>query len=108
MSASSQEGTETIPSYRTLPFFEPSKTIAVLGRRVFAAGPVPETLDCVHRITAEYLGAAWLAQAVRAGLPIGRVIALMGVDGHPAPELRGAIRRCAVAPDKRRDAPTGP
>jgi len=52
-------------------------------------GRWPETVDCVHRITAEYLGAAWLAQAVRAGLPIGRVIALMGVDGHPAPELRG-------------------
>jgi hypothetical protein len=42
-----------------------------------------------YRTSAEYLGAAWLAQAVRAGLPIGRVIALMGVDGHPAPELRG-------------------
>jgi hypothetical protein len=66
-----------------------SKTIAVLGRRVFAAGPVPESVDCVHRTTAEYLGAAWLAHAVRAGLPIGRVIALTGVDGHPAPELRG-------------------
>jgi hypothetical protein len=89
ISLADQEGTETIPSYRTLPFFEPSKTIAVLGRRVFAVGPVPETVDYVHRTTAEYLGAAWLAQAVRAGLPIGRVIALMGVDGHPAPELRG-------------------
>ena len=89
ISLADQEGTETIPSYRTLPFFEPSKTIAVLGRRVFAAGPVPETVDYVHRTTAEYLGAAWLARAVRAGLPIGRVIALMGVDGHPAPELRG-------------------
>jgi hypothetical protein len=60
----------------------------VLGRRVFAAGPVPETVDCVAP-RPMYLGAAWLAQAVRAGLPIGRVIALMGVDGHPAPELRG-------------------
>jgi hypothetical protein len=84
-----REGTETIPSYRTLPFFEPAKTIAALSRRVFAAGPVPESIDYVHRTTAEYLGATWLAQAVRAGLPIGRVVALMGVDGYPAPELRG-------------------
>ena len=26
---------------------------------------------------------------MRAGLPFGRVVALMGVDGHPASELRG-------------------
>jgi hypothetical protein len=89
ISLADQEGTETIPSYRTLPFFEPSKSIAALSRRVFAAGPAPESVDYFHRTTAEYLGAAWLAQAVRAGLPIGRVVALMGVDGHPAPELRG-------------------
>jgi predicted NACHT family NTPase len=96
ISLADQEATETIPSYRTLPFFEPGKTIAVLGRRVFAAGPVPETVDYVHRTTAEYLGAAWLAQTVRAGLPIGRVVALMGVDGHPAPELRGLHAWLAV------------
>jgi hypothetical protein len=89
ISLADQEGTATIPSYRTLANFEPCKTIAALGRRVFAAGPVPESVDYVHRTTAEYLGAAWLAHAVRAGLPIGRVVALMGVDGHPAPELRG-------------------
>ena len=96
ISLADQEGTETIPSYRTLPFFEPSKAIAALGRRVFAAGPVPESVDYVHRTTAEYLGAAWLAQTVRAGLPIGRVVALMGVDGHPAPELRGLHAWLAV------------
>jgi hypothetical protein len=96
ISLTDQEGTETIPSYRTLPFFEPGKTIAALGRRVFAAGPVPESVDYVHRTTAEYLGAAWLAQAVRAGLPIGRVVALIGVDGHPAPELRGLHAWLAV------------
>jgi predicted NACHT family NTPase len=58
ISLADQEGTETIPSYRTLPFFEPDKTIAALGRRVFAAGPVSESVDYVHRTTAEYLGAA--------------------------------------------------
>ena len=96
ISLADQDGTETIPSYRTLQFFEPAKTIAALGRRVFAAGPVPESVDYVHRTTAEYLGAAWLAQAVRAGLPIGRVVALVGVDGHPAPELRGLHAWLAV------------
>jgi hypothetical protein len=76
ISLADQEGTETISSYRTLPFFDPGKNIATLGRRVFAGGPAPETVDYVHRTTAEYLGAAWLAHAVRAGLPIGRVAAL--------------------------------
>jgi hypothetical protein len=60
-----------------------------LGRRAFEAGPVPESVDYAHRTTAEFLGAEWLADRVRAGLPLGRVQALMGVDGHPAPELRG-------------------
>ena len=96
ISLADQEGTETIPSYRTLPFFAPDKTMAALGRRVFAAGPVPETVDYVHRTTAEYLGAAWLAHAVRAGLSIGRVVALVGVDGHPASELRGLHAWLAV------------
>ena len=90
ISLADQEGTETIPSYRTLPFFEPGKTIAALGRRVFAAGPMPESVDYVHRTTAQYLGAAWLAQAVRTGLPIGRVVALtMAWTEIGAPELRG-------------------
>ena len=96
ISLADQEGTQTVPSYRTLPFFAPERTMAALGRRVFAAGPVPESVDYIHRTTAEYLGAAWLAHAVRAGLPIGRVIALMGVDGHPAPELRGLHAWLAV------------
>ena len=96
ISVADREGTETIPSYRTLPFFEPVKTLAALGRRVFEAGSTPESVDYVHRTTAEYLGAAWLAQAIRAGLPIGRVVALMGVDGHPAPELRGLHAWLAV------------
>jgi hypothetical protein len=96
ISLADQEGTGTIPSYRSLPFFESDKTMAALGRRVFAGGPEPESVDYVHRTTAEYLGAAWISQAVRDGLPIGRVLALMGVDGHPAPELRGLHAWLAV------------
>ena len=70
--------------------------IAALGRRVFAAGPAPESVDYAHRTTAEYLGAAWLADAVRNGMPFGRLQALMGIDGHPAPELRGLHAWLAV------------
>ncbi len=96
ISLADHDGMETVPSYRTLPFFEAGKIMAALSRRVFAAGAVPESVDYVHRTTAEYLGAAWLAHAVRAGLPIGRVLALIGVDGHPASELRGLHAWLAV------------
>jgi predicted NACHT family NTPase len=89
VSLSDQEGSVEIPSYRSFDIVDPLKLQAALGRRVFEAGAQNETVDYTHRTTAEYLGAAWLAEAVRNGLPLGRVQALMGVDGHPASELRG-------------------
>jgi predicted NACHT family NTPase len=89
VSLADQEGTPSIPSYRSLGFLPADKLRAVLGRRVFVTGPAPETVDYAHRTTAEYLGAAWLADLVRSGFPFARLQALMGVDGHPAPELRG-------------------
>ena len=91
-----QEGTETVPSYRSVSFLDREHARAALTRRVFVAGPVPESADYAHRTTAEYLGAAWLADAVRDGLPFARLQALMGVDGHPAPELRGLHAWLAV------------
>ena len=60
------------------------------------AGPAPESAYYAHRTTAEYLGAAWLAGAIRNGLPFGQLQALIGVDGHPAPELRGLHAWLAV------------
>ena len=96
ISLSDQEGSPDIPGYRGLSFLEPSKSQAALGRRVFVTGPEPETVDYAHRTTAEYLGAAFLAQSIRDGLPFGRVAALMGVDGHPSAELRGLHAWLAV------------
>jgi hypothetical protein len=90
------EGDADIPSYRTFDFLDLAKVQAALGRRVFEAGPFAESVDYAHRTTAEFLGAAWLASTVRAGRPLGRVQALMGVDGHPAPELRGLHAWLAV------------
>jgi hypothetical protein len=55
-----------------------------------------ESVDYSHRTTAEYLGAAWLADTVRNGMPFNRLQALMGVDGHPARELRGLHAWLAV------------
>jgi predicted NACHT family NTPase len=93
---SDQEGSRDIPGYRSLSFLDPTKSQAALGRRVFVTGPEPETVDYAHRTTAEYLGASFLAQSVRNGLPLGRVTALMGVDGHPSAELRGLHAWLAV------------
>jgi len=89
ISLTDQEGSVDIPGYRSVFFFAPEKVQAALGRRVFDAGPQAETVDYAHRTTAEFLAAEFLASRVREGLPIGRVVALMGVDRHPAPELRG-------------------
>src|SRR5207302_9115023 len=79
-----------------LSMIAPEKTIAALSGRVFVAGPASESVDYAHRTTAEYLAAAWLADAVRSGMPFGRLQALMGIDGHPAPELRGLHAWLAV------------
>ena len=89
LSLRNQEGTPETPGYRTVGFLDQDKAQAALGRRVFEAAAEPETVDYAHRTTAEYLAAAFLAQRVRDGLPVGRVLALIGVDDHPAPELRG-------------------
>jgi hypothetical protein len=83
------------PSYRTAPYPDIERVRAALGRRAFI-GNGEEAADYTHRTTAEFLGAEWLAKQVKNGLPIGRVRALIGVDGHPAPELRGLHAWLAV------------
>lgn len=62
ISLTEQEGIPEIPSYRSLTFLDPTKVQAALSRRVFVAGPEPETVDYAHRTTAEYLAAAFLAK----------------------------------------------
>lgn len=104
ISLKDQEGTADIPGYRSVGFFPPDKVQAALGRRIFDAGQEPETVDYAHRTTAEFLAAEFLAGRVRAGLPFGRVTALMGVDGHPAPELRGLHAWLAVHLPEHADA----
>jgi hypothetical protein len=90
------DAAEDIPSYRTISSGDREKLIAALGRRVFSMGLLPETVDYAHRVIAEYLAALWLSSKVRNGLPIGRVRALIGIDGRPATELRGLHAWLAV------------
>jgi predicted NACHT family NTPase len=96
ISLTDQEGTPKIPGYRSITFLPPEKVQAALGRRVFDAGTESETVDYAHRTTAEFLAAEFLATRIREGLPFGRVTALIGADGHPAPELRGLHAWLAV------------
>lgn len=93
---SEREGTPDCPSYRSLDLCPPDAVQAALSRRVFDALPEIEAADYAHRTTAEFLAAEFLAARVRGGLPFGRVQALIGVDGHPASELRGLHAWLAV------------
>jgi len=103
ISLTDQEGTADIPGYRSLALFPPERVQAVLGRRVFDSEPESETVDYAHRTTAEFLAAEFLASRVREGLPLGRVVALTGIDGHPASELRGLHAWLAVHLPERAD-----
>ena len=96
ISLAESDAAEDMPSYRTISSGDGEKVIAALGRRVFAMGTMTETVDYAHRVIAEYLAASWLSSKVRNGLPIGRVRALIGVEGRPATELRGLHAWLAV------------
>lgn len=85
-----------IPSYRTLRCENIERIAASLGRRLFVSAPGADAADYVHRTVAEYTAASWLAKTIRAGLPFGRVRALIGIDGHPTSELRGLHAWLAV------------
>lgn len=80
---------DDLPSYRYFSSVDKDKVLAALGRRVFVSALEVRTVDYAHRTVAEYLGALWIAKQIGHGLPIGRVRALIGVDGRPASELRG-------------------
>lgn len=85
-----------VPSYRSISVGDHTKVLASLGRRVFGSGPVVESVDYTHRTVAEFLAAEWMARRVAEGLPLERVRALIGIDGHPASELRGLHAWLAV------------
>ncbi len=84
------------PSYRSITMRDVEKVRAALGRRCFVVGARPESVDYMHRTVAEYLAARWLAKIIRSGLPLARVLALIGVDDRPVSELRGLHAWLAV------------
>ncbi len=61
----------------------------VLRRRLFMSFEV-DWFELVHRTIAEFLAAEDLAERIKNGLPVDRVIALIcGIDGKPVSSLRG-------------------
>jgi hypothetical protein len=87
---------EDYPSYRTIDPADSDRILCALRRRAFVSTSTPDTVDYVHRTIAEYLAARSLAAKVRVGLPLGRIRALLGIDGSPASELRGLHAWLAV------------
>lgn len=77
-----------VPSYRSVPYPNQEAVLAALSRSAFSSAE-PDVATYVHRTIAEYLGARWLGKKVAEGLPLSRVQALIGVDSHPSPSLRG-------------------
>ncbi|MCI5137699.1 MAG: hypothetical protein D3922_04615, partial [Candidatus Electrothrix sp. AR1] len=62
---------------------------AVSSRRIFKPAGT-KRVEPKHRMIAEYMAAKFLANRVRAGLSLGRVLALLtGIDGRIPADLRG-------------------
>lgn len=88
---------DDFPSYRSVPFDDLKMVQSCLMRRAFSFVDVgQEAVSYIHRTIAEYLAATWLAAQARNGLPIRRVLSLIGIEGHPASELRGLHAWLAV------------
>ncbi len=85
-----------LPSYRSIKLADLDLVRAALTRRLFSASSKSNAVTYTHRTTAEFLAAKWLAHHIRNGYPVGRLQALIGVDGHPAAELRGLNSWLAV------------
>jgi hypothetical protein len=76
------------PSYKSVPYANQEAVLAGLSRTAFSSIQ-PDVITYIHRTVAEYLAARWLGEKIQEGLPLSRVQALLGVDAHPSPSLRG-------------------
>lgn len=77
------------PSHRNIAFGDAEKALAALTRRAFVRSGQADVVEYSHRTVAEYLAARCLVGRIHHGLPLGRVRALLGVDGTPTSALRG-------------------
>ncbi|NLR23212.1 NACHT domain-containing protein [Pseudoalteromonas maricaloris] len=80
------------PSIRSLTEFDTidvDKTTAILSRRLCANSDIEGVFDYCHRTIAEFVAAKWISKQLDKGLPIGRVLSIVGLNGFPTSELRG-------------------
>jgi len=88
---------DDFPTYRSIPFNDLKMVQSCLMRRAFSFVDIgQEAVSYIHRTIAEHIAATWLAVQVCNGLPIRRVLSLIGIEGHPASELRGLHAWLAV------------
>ncbi|WP_020484752.1 NACHT domain-containing protein [Methylomonas sp. MK1] len=77
-------------SYADIPYPDSEIVLAAITKRAFViTNHQEEQVGYSHRTIAEYLAACWLVKSVRNGLPVRRVVSWLGIENHPAPELRG-------------------
>lgn len=89
-----------IPSFVKLTLEPQDLRHAVMLRRVFRTVG-DQSVDYVHRTVAEYLAARWLVKRLCNGLPLGRLMSLIGLDGKPTTSLRGLCAWLAtLAPEQ--------
>ncbi|MCY4611886.1 MAG: hypothetical protein OXC38_09355 [Gammaproteobacteria bacterium] len=70
---------------------DPNALCNVIDSKLFR-GPQESRAEPYHRHIAEFLGAEYLAERVKAGLPVARILALTtGFDGGVVPEFRGLL-----------------
>lgn len=84
-----QSKSDEFPSLRELTGLDKNKVKESIQRRIFVNAERENTVDYYHRTIAEYVAAKWLAKQVRGGLPLARLLTLLGFDGYPTSELRG-------------------
>ncbi len=76
------------PSFDTIPYEHHDVVLVSLGRRVFRYVS-NDVASYEHRTIAEFLGAMWVSNQVKNGLPLTRLLSLICVDTVPSIELRG-------------------
>lgn len=79
---------EYYPSYLDVTLLEENLAQEVLKTKAFNK-VTSERVSSTHRTIAEYLAAKWIAFRINSGLPLNRVLSLIGFESKASIELRG-------------------
>lgn len=76
------------PCYQDIAFIKSNVALEVLKSKAFNKVS-SEKVSSTHRTIAEYLSAKWIAKSITNGLPLIRILSLIGFENRPSIELRG-------------------